>query len=91
MMKWKAEEMVSTTGFKVTDTDDIEELPIAQDIEDLKTARLIASAPLLLEALKMAQKHLDMLICMTPTGKQRNQLTEDNISILQAVAKAEGK
>ncbi len=54
-------------------------------------ARLIASAPDLLEACKMARKHLDILICMTPTGKQRNQLTEDNISILQAISRAEGE
>jgi 3-oxoacyl-[acyl-carrier-protein] synthase III len=57
--------------------------------ESNANARLIASAPELLKMLKLAQNRLDLLICVTPTGKHRNQLTEDNISILQAIKEAE--
>ncbi len=43
----------------------------------------------LLAACKAAQYVYDFTICRTPTGKDRERLTEKNILRLQAVAEAE--
>ena len=43
----------------------------------------------LLEACKVASSVYGRMICRTPTGDERNRLTEQNILRLAAIAKAE--
>lgn len=52
-------------------------------------ARLIAAAPDLLDACKRDALLAAVAISKTPTGDQRNKLTEINILRLAAIAKAE--
>ncbi len=57
--------------------------------ESEANARLIASSPALLAACKQDAELANVAIVMTPTGKERNRLTEINILRLQAIASAE--
>lgn len=41
----------------------------------------------LVEAYKIAQKYLEMLINTTPTGKNRNKLCDENINLLDLLEK----
>lgn len=45
----------------------------------------------LLNALKLAQKHLEYLILITPTGDLRNKICDDNILALTAIFEAENE
>ena len=56
--------------------------------EDSGIKRLNDAAPELLENLVILQKRLEYLINITPSGEQRNLLTEDNIQALLAIKKA---
>lgn len=56
--------------------------------DEESNAHLIAAAPDLLEACKQACVAYDYIICSTPTGDERNKLTEQNILRMAAIAKA---
>lgn len=43
----------------------------------------------LIETNRLAQKYLEMLINATPTGKRRNELTQENIDLLLKIKKLE--
>ncbi len=59
------------------------------DISAVVRLTLIMSAqPDLLAACEKAQFVYDYAICRTPTGPERNELTERNILRMQAIAKA---
>ena len=54
----------------------------------LANAKLIATAPELLEALIEAQKCIEKYINQIPTGKIRNEVCDINIKSLTAITKA---
>ncbi len=60
----------------------------ARNIEADDNACLIAAVKDLLEACEQAQFVYDYTICRTPTGPEREKLTERNILRMQAIAKA---
>jgi len=53
-----------------------------QNVEHIANAKLIKHAPQLLETVVVLQRRLENLINATPSGDERDKLTEENIEAL---------
>lgn len=85
---WAAVNLITDAAARETAFDNALKTEEKQRFEFHKQQLLIKAAPALLESCIALQKRIDILVLLTPSGKLRNEITQENINALIAIDKA---